>query len=202
MKRVATAVVVCSIWLFGTFSIASAQAVAAPQSATAKVPNARRLELEQQLRQRTGEVVKRRLALSDDQMTRLQSTNLQFEQQRADLLRRERETRQALRAQLMSGDTANQAKVGQLLDEQLQLQRQRIDLVQNEQRELGKFLTPVQRAKYFGLQTEIRKRAQALRNGQAQNGQPRSGQLNAPMNGALNRPMNGIRRQGRRGLKQ
>ena len=174
-----------SMFVFATVSVAGAQAVAAPQSAAAKAPNARRLELEQQLRQRTGEVVKRRLALSDDQMSRLQATNRQFEQQRTDLLRRDRETRQALRAQLMSGDGANQAKVGQLLDESLQLQRQRLDLVQNEQRELGKFLTPVQRAKYFGLQNEIRKRAQALRNGQGPNAQ-----------------RNGARRQTRRGLKQ
>jgi hypothetical protein len=98
-----------------------------------------------------------------------------------------------LRAQLMSGDGANQAKVGQLLDESLQLQRQRIDLVQNEQRELGKFLTPVQRAKYFGLQNEIRKRAQALRSGQGPNAQ---------MNGSMNGQMKGARRQARRGLKQ
>jgi protein CpxP len=169
---------------------ASAQTVVAPQAATEKAPNARRQRLEQQLRQRTGEVVKRRLALSDDQMLKLQATNRQFEGQRTDLLRRERETRQALRAQLMSGDTANQAKVSQLLDQQLQLQRQRIDLVQNEQRELGKFLTPVQRAKYFGLQNEIRKRAQALRNGQGSEGQ------------APNSQLNDARRQGRRGLKQ
>jgi hypothetical protein len=164
---------------------ARAQPVAGPQAAAQQLPNARRQQLEQQLRQRTGEVVRRRLSLNDDQMSKLQATNRQFESQRADLVRRERETRQALRAQLMSGDTANQARVSQLLDEQLQLQRQRIDLVQSEQRELGKFLTPVQRARYFGLQNEIRRRAQALRNGQAPGGQ-----------------LNDARPPGRRGLKQ
>jgi protein CpxP len=164
---------------------AGAQTAVAPQVSAARPPNAKRLQLEQQLRQRTGEVVRRRLALNDDQMSKLQMTNRQFEGQRADLVRRERETRQALRAQLLSGDSANQTKVSQLLDQQLQLQRQRIDLMQSEQRELGKFLTPVQRAKYFSLQNEIRKRALALRNGQAPDAQ-----LNAP------------RRQGRRGLKQ
>jgi periplasmic protein CpxP/Spy len=164
--------------------VANAQ-TGTPPGAVENAPNARRLQLERQLRQRTGEVVRRRLALTDDQMSKLQATNRQFEQQRTDLLRRERETRKALRAQLMSGDTANQAKVSQLLDQQLQLQRQRLDLVQNEQRELGKFLTPVQRARYFGMQNEIRKRAQALRNGQAPNGR-----------------LNGAQRQSGRGLKQ
>ena len=134
----------------------------------AQAPNARRLELEQQLRERTGEVVKRQLNLSDEQMTRLQATNRDFEQQRTSLMVRERETRQALRAQLLSGDSANQTRVGQLLDQSIQLQRQRLELLQNEQRELGKFLTPVQRAKYFGIQTEVRKRAQQLQSAQMQ----------------------------------
>jgi periplasmic protein CpxP/Spy len=185
-----TFVAVTSSFVFFTAAGASAQVVASPQVSAQQVPNARRQKLEQQLRQRTGEVVKRRLALSDDQMSKLQTTNRQFEVQRTDLLRRERETRQALRAELMSGDTANQARVSQLLDQQLQLQRQRIDLVQSEQRELGKFLTPVQRAKYFGLQNEIRRRAQALRNGQGAGAQGPNAQLN------------GARRQARRGQKQ
>jgi hypothetical protein len=174
---------------------AGAQGVSAPQPAAQKAPNPRRLELEQQLRQRTGEVVKRRLELNDDQMLKLQATNRQFEQQRTDLLRRERETRQALRAELTSGDTANQAKVSQLLDQQLQLQRQRIDLVQNEQRELGKFLTPVQRARYFGLQNEIRRRAQALRNGQGPNNP-------GPNARVPNGQLNGMRRPAKRGLNR
>ena len=126
-------------------------------------PNPRRAQLEAQLRERTGQLVKRRLALSDDQMSKLQSTNRSFEKQRMDLMLRERETRQALRTEMVAGDGANQAKVGQLLDQSIQIQRQRLDLLQSEQRELGKFLTPVQRAKYFGIQNELRKRAQQMR---------------------------------------
>jgi len=148
-------------------------------------PNERRAQLEQQLRERTGEVVKRRLGLTDEQMTKLQSTNRDFEQQRMDLMMRERETRQALRAQMMSGDSANQSKVGQLLDQSIQLQRQRLDLLQNEQRELGRFLTPVQRARYFGIQNELRKRAQAVRAGQMPG--RRMAPLRPPMAGGLKR---------------
>ncbi len=172
--------------LLPVVNAASAQTAQAGKEETpSQASNPRRQELEQRLRERTAQIVKRRLVLSDDQMTKLQSTNRQFEQQRADLMRREREIRQALRAQLLSGDSANQNRVGQLLDQSLQLQRQRLDLLQNEQRELSKFLSPVQRAKYFGLQNEMRKRAQELRGGQMQ------------------RPgMNGVRRPLRRGLKQ
>ena len=129
----------------------------------------KRQMLEQRLRERTGEIVKKRLQLNDDQMTKLQNTNRQFEQQRASLLMKERDVRRELRQQLISS-TADQNRVGVLLDQAMQLERQRLDLTQNEQRELAKFLTPVQRAKLFGLQNELRQRAQQLRNGQ-----PRAG---------------------------
>ena len=125
--------------------------------------NPRREMLEQRLRERTGEIVQRRLQLSDAQMKQLQSTNRQFEQQRGTLVMREREIRRSLRAEILTGDKANQQKVSQLLDQTMQLERQRLDLMQNEQRELAKFLTPVQRAKLFGLQNELRRRTQELR---------------------------------------
>lgn len=159
----------------------SRRAISAQQDGPA---NPRRAQLEQQLRQRTGEMVKRRLGLNDDQMAKLQSTNLSFEKQRIALMMRERETRQALRAEIVAGEGANQAKVGQLLDESIQLQRQRLDLLQSEQLELGKFLSPVQRARYFGIQNEMRKRAQELRAGQDMRRRPG---LRAPIAGGLNR---------------
>lgn len=148
-------------------------------------PNPRRAQLEQQLRQRTGDLVKRRLGLNDDQMGKLQATNQSFEKQRTDLMLREREARQSLRAEMIAGDGANQAKVGQLLDQSIQLQRQRLDLLQSEQRELGKFLSPVQRAKYFGIQNELRKRAQDVRVGPGL--RRRMGQMRPPLAGGLKR---------------
>src|SRR5215207_3276252 len=128
---------------------------------------ARRQLLEQRLRERTGDLVRRRLQLTDGQMAKLQTTNRQFEQQRMSLIGKERDVRQELRRQLTSG-TADQNRVGVLLDQAMQLERQRLDVMQSEQRELAKFLTPVQRARLFGLQNELRRRAQELRNGQMQ----------------------------------
>jgi len=137
-------------------------------------PNPRREMLEQRLRERTGEIVRRRLQLTDAQMKQLQSVNRQFEQQRGSLITREREIRRELRGEILSGDKANQQKVSQLLDQTMQLERQRLDLMQNEQRELAKFLSPVQRAKLFGLQNELRRRTQELRGRsmQGRNGPP------------------------------
>jgi periplasmic protein CpxP/Spy len=137
--------------------------VTAQAQGRARGENIPRDLLEQRLRERTGEVVRRRLELNDAQMKQLQNANRQFEQQRSALVMREREIRRALREEVLSGDKANQEKVAQLLDQTMQLQRQRLDLMQNEQRELAKFLTPVQRAKLIGLQNEMRRRAQELR---------------------------------------
>ena len=141
----------------------SALSANAQQTRAVDKTAAKRAQLEQKLNQRTGDVVKKRLNLSDAQMTRLQSTNAQFLARRNGLVAREREVRREMRQQILSGDTANQARVGQLLDQTIQIERERIDLLQSEQRELSKFMTPVQRAKLFGLQTEIRRRTQELR---------------------------------------
>lgn len=150
------------------FLMTSAAPVMA-QQAQAPAQNERRAMLEQRLRERTGAIVKQRLGLTDAQMTRLQATNKQFESQRTALMTRERDVRRQLRLEILSGDSANQNQVSQLLDQAMQLERQRLDLQQNEQRELSKFMTPVQRAKLFGLQNELRKRAQEMRNRQMEN---------------------------------
>lgn len=123
--------------------------------------------LERQFRERTAELVRRQLQLNDDQMNRLKSANSQFEPQRVALMAQERQTRQALRAEMLKKDAANQQRVGTLLDQLIGLQRQRVDLLASEQRELGKFMTPVQRAKYFGLQGQMRKKMQELRDRRA-----------------------------------
>ena len=141
---------------------ASAQ-LAEAQRGPGRVPPQRREMLERELRERTGEIVKRRLELTDAQMTRLQASNRQFEQQRMQLFARERETRQALRREMQAADNVNQSRIAELLDQTLLIERQRLDLLQSEQRELAKFLTPVQRAKLLGLQTELRRRAQDMR---------------------------------------
>jgi protein CpxP len=126
-------------------------------------PNPRREALERELRERTGDVVRRRLNLTDAQMTRLQETNRQFERDRMSLFSRERQARVALREEMMNEENANQARVAELIDQTLTLERQRIELLQNEQKELAKFLTPIQRAKLIGLQNQMRRRAQDMR---------------------------------------
>jgi len=157
------------IGLFGAFVVAAILSAPlgaqVPTGGVAGVPPAaqRRAELERRFRERSAQIVRRQLKLNDDQMARLQAANQEFNRQRVTLVAQERQTRHALRTELMAGDSANQQKVGELLNQMMRFQRQRLDLQENEQRELGKFLTPVQRAKYFGLQNQLRKRMMELR---------------------------------------
>ena len=96
-------------------------------------------------------------------MQQLGRINDRFERDRVQLLREERRARQALRAEVLAGDSADQKKVAGLLDQVLALQRRRLDLTENEQRELAAFMTPTQRAKYFAIQDQLRQRLENLR---------------------------------------
>jgi periplasmic protein CpxP/Spy len=119
--------------------------------------------LERQCRERHAEVVRRRLSLNDAQMQQLGQVNDRFERERVLLLRDERQVRQSLRAEVLAGDSANQPRVSELLDQALKIQQRRLDITAREQRDLGGFLTPVQRAKYFAIQDDLRRRMEELR---------------------------------------
>ncbi len=117
--------------------------------------------LEQQFRERVARLAQSRIGLSDGQMTQLEQSNARFGPQHNQLAEQERETRRQLRVEMMAV-TPNQQRVSDLLDRALQLQKQRIALVEAEQRDLARFMTPVQRARYIALQQQFRKRAQEL----------------------------------------
>ena len=132
---------------------------AGAQPATAIAPQ--RPALEQALRQRMATVTKQRLGLTDQQMTQLEQSNSRFAPQLTQLLANERETRRQLRLELTS-PTPNQQHVSTLIDQSLSLQQQRVSIVQAEQKDLARFMTPVQRAQYVALQAQFRRRAQEM----------------------------------------
>jgi hypothetical protein len=133
---------------------------------------ARRQALEQRFRQRMASVVQQRLALTPDQMRRLGEVNRDMEAQRRLLHQQERELRMGLRAEVMRGDSANQDRVSRFVDQLIDVQRRRIDLLAREQRALADFMTPVQRAKYLALQDQLRRRMEEMR-GRPGRGAPR-----------------------------
>ncbi len=122
----------------------------------------RRIAMERRFQDRLLTVVKQRLSLNDDQVARLRDVASKTEDDRRALRRDELTARFAMRQELLAADKANDARVADLLEQLPKLERRRVELMEREQRELAKFLTPVQRARYFGLQEELRRGMQEL----------------------------------------
>jgi hypothetical protein len=142
--------------------VAVATQAGAQQPAPDSTP-ARRQVLEQRVRQRMAAVVQQRLGLNADQMRRLAEVNRDMEAQRRVLHQQERDVRIGLRAEVMRGDSANQERVARFVDQLIDVQRRRIELVSREQRTLAGFMTPVQRAKYLAMQDQLRRRVEEMR---------------------------------------
>lgn len=121
-----------------------------------------RSQQERRLQERIDQVVRTRLGLSADQFGRIRDVASRIEGDRRALRMEEMTARFALRQELLAGPKANEARVGELLDKMPQFERRRITLMEREQRELATFLSPVQRARYIGLQEELRRSMQEV----------------------------------------
>jgi Spy/CpxP family protein refolding chaperone len=151
--------------MIGLSSVAGAQrrgAAEARPEAGANAPG-RRQQMERQLRQRLWQVTKTQVGLTDAQMTKLGETTQRFDARRRTINQEERAERVALRQQILAGDRADQNRVAASLDHLQELQRQRVELQAEEQRELSGYMTPVQRARFAALQEQVRRRVEALR---------------------------------------
>jgi periplasmic protein CpxP/Spy len=130
----------------------------------AKGAAANQQALVKQIRQRFEAVIRKQLNLTDDQARQLRAVETRIQPQRNQLQRDERQARLALRAAMVdSTGTPDQAKIAQYLGQLVQAQHRRADLLDEEQKELSAFLTPLQRAKYQGLHDQLNKRVQELR---------------------------------------
>ena len=124
---------------------------------------AQRARLEQQIRTRMGKRVREALGLNDVQVAKLTELTRRYEEKHRVLQDQERDVRMSLREEVLRADTTRGAQMNALLDRYIRNERQRVDLAEQEQKELAAFLTPLQRAKYFGLQEVIRNQIQNLR---------------------------------------
>ena len=146
-------------------AIALTLVLGAASEAVGQVPAAipdDRVAAQDRVRERVGRLLRERVGLSEDQMRRLAPVSRNFESRRQTIFREERTTRQALRREL-GAESADQARVAAHIDQLLTLQRRRLDLTAEEQRELAAFMTPVQRARYLALQEHLRRRAEEMR---------------------------------------
>ena len=123
---------------------------------------ARRQQLEQHIRRGFWRVAKQRIGFTDDQMLRLEQSTQRFDVQRRTLAQQEKAQRIALRREILADSAADQSAIAGAMDRLHELQRQRLDLQTEEQKELATFMTPLQRAKFLALQEQVRRRMQEL----------------------------------------
>jgi protein CpxP len=130
---------------------AGAQARARGERMDRRPPSAQRLQA------RLDSVVRGRLQLTDEQFAQLRGVATRLEEDRRLLRRDEMAVRVRLRRALAAAEMVDQGAVAQLLDEIPRLERRKVELLEEEQRELARFLSPSQRARYFALQEEMRR---------------------------------------------
>jgi hypothetical protein len=161
--RTRVSVLACTLLVASLAHPARAQTAQPDDSVSAAPQGPRRQMLEQRVRQRFEQIVRERLQLTDDQMRKLRQTNQRFMMQRRTLTEEERGLRSEIRRELQPGVAANQAHVAVITDSLFAIQHQRLDLAQAEQKELATYLSPVQRVRYYGLQEQLRRRLELIR---------------------------------------
>lgn len=118
-----------------------------------------------QIEERFGHAVKTRLGLNDQQMERLRTVSRANEERQRDFSQREGDMFRAVMDQMKPGVGANQDSIGRMLDGIATLRVQRAQSEQQELRELGQFLNPLQRAQLLVMRQQMMSRIEAIRRG-------------------------------------
>jgi hypothetical protein len=138
--------------------------IAAPLQAQDPGPARPRVEeLRRRVRERVAQRIQEDLKLSPDQMERLRATVGTYAGRRRDLEAHQRELRRALGGQLRPGVAAAPDSVARLTDGLLDVRVRYAESFRDEQRELARYLDPVQRAKLMVLRDRLTNRVQAFR---------------------------------------
>ena len=134
-----------------------------PPEAEVGATGQRRHLIEQQIRRRFAEVVRNQLQLDHRQMQQLIDVTRKFEGKRRELNMRERDSRISLRSEIQLDKQADNPRVATALQQLLSVQKERASLLEDEDKDLSGFLTPVQRARYLALQEQLRRRVDEMR---------------------------------------
>ncbi|MDE3174186.1 MAG: hypothetical protein KGN74_14035, partial [Gemmatimonadota bacterium] len=147
------------------------RAGAAPETTQANPALQRRARIQREIRMAFTRAVRNQVGLSDDQMRRLAPINQKYVRQRQGLAREEQATRQLLRAELMKPQP-DQDTVARYLAQLQTFPRQRLDLNDAEDRELGSIMTPVQLARFRALQERVQRQLNMMRGARGGRGGP------------------------------
>jgi len=118
-----------------------------------------------QIEERFGQAIRNRLGLNDQQMERLRTVARANEDRQRDFNEREADMFRAVMDQMKPGVAANQDSMGRMLDGIATLRVQRAQSEQQELRELGQFLNPLQRAQLLVMRRQMMNRIEAIRRG-------------------------------------
>jgi hypothetical protein len=111
--------------------------------------------LRHRIEERFASRVQEQLGLTNEQTAKLRATSQQFGVRRRELHTRHRQLRAALSAQLRPGVAANQDSVSRLTDAMIELRIASAQATRDEMREVAKYLTPVQRARFFVMRDRL-----------------------------------------------
>ena len=128
--------------------------------------------LRRELEQRFATQMREQLQLTSEQETKVRGIMSGYAEKRRDLESDERAMRQALNFQLRPGIAANPDSVGKLVDAISAARVSYAKLIQDEMRELGGVLDPVQRGQLFLMRDRLLQRVQELRDNARMRGQP------------------------------
>jgi hypothetical protein len=120
-----------------------------------------------EVEQRFAERVRTELQLTDEQATRVRATAKDYGARRKELRSRERALRAALADQLRPGIAAIDDSVARLTDDLVDLRVDYMQSYRSELKDLGTFLTPVQRARLIILREQLVRAAHAARDNQS-----------------------------------
>ena len=134
---------------------------------------------DQRLQAFIDSMVRVRVAPTDEQLARMRDVATRHERERREIRMNDGRARVELRSQL-AASTVNEQRVSELLDQIAKMERQRLDLMEREQRELAKFLSPSQRARLLAMQDELRRNMQDMQRNRLGLDRPDSGGRHGP----------------------
>ncbi len=118
-----------------------------------------------QIEARWGQRIQAELELNDQQMDRLRAVARANEDRHRDFNRHEADLMRAVAEQMRPGVAANPDSLGRMLDALAGVRVQRAQSDQQELRELGQFLNPVQRARLLLMRRQLMDRIEQIRRG-------------------------------------
>lgn len=126
-------------------------------------PDARRADLEDEVRRNFARAVRERVGLTDDQMLKLGPITRKFEDQRRQIQVDERDARTKLMGLVMVGAESDSVRIRQFIGQLSEVRRRRLQTDEAEQKELAGIMTPLQLAKFLALQENVRRRLEQAR---------------------------------------